>query len=102
MFKQTFIGDYVWEINSHIYLHYVDNNYLNVYVGEPTTTISIDNVNYPLLGDLRKQFEATEGDLEKIKKIYIDNVELSDTPIPHGESYAPLLKVFIDHINQYI
>lgn len=102
MFKQTFLGDYRWEITPRISLHFVNDEYISIGVYEPKTSVEIDTVTYTLKGDFRKEFEATGGDLEKIKKVYLDNVENTELNVPSGESYAPLIRVFTEHINQHI
>lgn len=102
MFKQTFLGDYRWEITPRISLHFVNDEMLSIGVESPKTTVEIDTVAYTLKGDFRKQFEETKGDLEGIKKVYLDNIEDTELNVPSGESFAPLIRVFTEHINQHI
>jgi hypothetical protein len=102
MFKQTFLGDYLWELNSQISIQFVNNEYVDITEGFPVTNIFVDNVSYPLKGDYREQFEATGGDLRKIKQVYLQYIEHTPYNIPKGESYAPMMKVFIEHIDKHI
>lgn len=102
MFKRTFLGDYVWDITSRISIHYVNDEYVGISSGYPITSIFIDEVSYPLNGDFRKEFEATGGNLKKIKEVYLQNIEHTRYNVPKGESYAPVMKVFIEHIDKYI
>lgn len=102
MFKKTFIGDYIWEITPRITLQYMDGKYSSIFDGFPLTHIYIDEVSYPLKGDFRKQFEETGGDLQKIKQVYLDNIEHTKFNVPKGESYGPMMKIFIEHIDKHI
>ncbi len=102
MFKKTFLGDYLWDINSRISIQFVNNEYIGITQGYPITSIFIDNVSYPLEGDFRTEFELTGGDLSKLKKVYLQNIEHTTYNVPQGDSYGPMMRVFIEHIDKHI
>lgn len=103
MFKKTFLGDYFWEITRNISIHFVGDSYRHdIYNGEPTTTVIIDEISYPLRGDLREAFEKTGGNLKKIRDVYLQNIKKTKYNVPKGKDHTPLIRVFTNHINQYI
>lgn len=101
MFRETFLGDFHWEISPRILLRFVDEQFLDINDGQARTSIDLDSNTYTLNGDFRKELEETEGDLEKIKQVFLDNFERIDMLIPNAD-FKPAMTVFIDHINQYI
>jgi hypothetical protein len=99
MFKKAVTGDYFWEILPNIILHYSDDRYSSTDRGNPMTSVYIDNTIYPLMGDFRKMFIDTEGDLKRIKQVYLDNITSLELPIT---DYASAMLMFSEHIDQYI